>query len=116
MPENCCTFIAYLVYFYDNGLCLDFWHFLDINDWLVLGWQTFDKLEKQTKIFQFSDSPTLVIVKFLTVFKNSNMANALTLLRQFTIDGKHIEEREDHIIFGEFSWKKDSLTNFVKYS
>ena len=44
------------------------------------------------------------------------MANALTLLRQFTIDGKHVEEREDHIIFGEFSWKKDSLTNFVKYS
>jgi len=44
------------------------------------------------------------------------MADALTLLRQFTIDGKHIEERDDHIIFGEFSWKIDSLTNFVIYS
>ena len=44
------------------------------------------------------------------------MADALTLLRQFTIDGKNIEERDDHIIFGEFSWKIDSLTNFVIYS
>ena len=45
------------MYFYDNGLCLDFWHFLDINDWLVLGWQTFDKLEKQTKIFSVFRQP-----------------------------------------------------------
>ena len=44
------------------------------------------------------------------------MADSLSLLRQFTIDGKPIEERDDRIIFGEFSWKIDSLTNFVIYS
>ena len=44
------------------------------------------------------------------------MADSLSLLRQFTIEGKHIEEREDAIIFNEFSWLKTSLTNFVIYS
>ena len=43
------------------------------------------------------------------------MADSLSLLRQFTIDEKHIEEREDQIIFNEFSWNKDSLTNFISY-
>jgi len=44
------------------------------------------------------------------------MADSLTLLRQYTIDGKPIEERDDHIIFGEFSWPANSLTNFIIYS
>jgi len=44
------------------------------------------------------------------------MADSLSLLRQFTIEGKNIEEREDQIIFNEFSWNKDSLTNFISYS
>jgi len=44
------------------------------------------------------------------------MADSLSLLRQFTIEGKHIEERDDQIIFNEFSWNKDSLTNFISYS
>jgi len=44
------------------------------------------------------------------------MADSLSLLRQFTIDEKNIEEREDQIIFNEFSWNKDSLTNFISYS
>ena len=39
--------------------------------------------------------------------------SALTLLRQFTIDNKHIEERDDQIIFDDLSWNKDSLTNFM---
>ena len=43
------------------------------------------------------------------------MADSLSLLRQFTIDEKNIEEREDQIIFNEFSWNKDSLTNFISY-
>ena len=39
--------------------------------------------------------------------------SALSLLRQFTIDKKHIEERDDQIIFNDLSWNKDSLTNFM---
>ena len=39
--------------------------------------------------------------------------SALSLLRQFTIDEKHIEERDDQIIFNDLSWNKDSLTNFM---
>jgi hypothetical protein len=39
--------------------------------------------------------------------------SALSLLRQFTIDKKHIEELDDQIIFDDLSWKKDSLTNFM---
>ena len=41
------------------------------------------------------------------------MVDPLSLLRQFTIDEKNIEERDDQIIFNEFSWNKDSLTNFI---
>jgi len=44
------------------------------------------------------------------------MADSLSLLRQFTIDEKHIDERDDQIIFNEFAWNKDSLTNFISYS
>ena len=39
--------------------------------------------------------------------------SALSLLRQFTIDEKHIEERDNQIIFNDLSWNKDSLTNFM---
>ena len=43
------------------------------------------------------------------------MADSLSLLRQYTIDGKTIEERDGHVVFGEFSWPATSLTNFVCY-
>lgn len=43
------------------------------------------------------------------------MADPLSLLRQYTIEGKQIEEREGHIIFGEFSWPKTVHTNFRIY-
>ena len=44
------------------------------------------------------------------------MADSLSLLRQFTIEDKPIEERDDQIIFNEFAWNKNSLTNFISYS
>ena len=44
------------------------------------------------------------------------MADSLSLLRQITIEDKPIEERDDQIIFNEFSWNKNSLTNFISYS
>jgi len=37
----------------------------------------------------------------------------LSLLRQFNINRKTIVERDNHIIFGEFSWPKTVKTNYV---
>ena len=45
--------------------------------------------------------------------ENDGLVSALSLLRQFTIDEKHIEERDDQIIFNDLSWNKDSHTNFM---
>ncbi|GAB0095830.1 CDC73 [Sergentomyia squamirostris] len=43
------------------------------------------------------------------------MADPLSLLRQYNINKKEIIEREGQIIFGEFSWRKDVKTNYLKY-
>ena len=49
------------------------------------------------------------------------MADPLSLLRQFNINRKTIVERDNHIIFGEFSWPKTVseksrfLFQFVKF-
>jgi hypothetical protein len=43
------------------------------------------------------------------------MADPLSLLRSYTIAQKGIEERGDHIVFGEFSWPKGVQTNFRIY-
>lgn len=44
-----------------------------------------------------------------------NMADPLSLLRDFHIKGKPIKAKDDLIIFGDIAFKKDSKTNFVKY-
>ena len=41
------------------------------------------------------------------------MADPLSLLRQFNMQRKTIVERDNHIIFGEFSWPKTVKTNYV---
>ncbi|XP_008486294.1 parafibromin-like, partial [Diaphorina citri] len=43
------------------------------------------------------------------------MADPLSLLRQYNINKKEIIERENQIIFGEFSWPKDVNTNYLHY-
>ncbi|XP_022218858.2 parafibromin [Drosophila obscura] len=43
------------------------------------------------------------------------MADPLSLLRQYNINKKEIIERENQIIFGEFSWPKSVKTNYLKY-
>jgi parafibromin len=43
------------------------------------------------------------------------MADPLSLLRSYTIANKPIEERDGHILFGEFSWPKGVQTNFRIY-
>ena len=41
------------------------------------------------------------------------MADPLSLLRQYNIQRKQIIERENTLIFGEFSWPKTVKTNYV---
>jgi len=43
------------------------------------------------------------------------MADPLSLLRQFSMQRKTIVERDNHIIFGEFSWPKTVKTNYVQW-
>ncbi|XP_057341546.1 parafibromin-like [Microplitis mediator] len=43
------------------------------------------------------------------------MANPLSLLRQYNVNKKEIIERENQIIFGEFSWPKNVKTNYLTY-
>jgi len=43
------------------------------------------------------------------------MADPLSLLRQFSMQRKQIIERDNNIIFGEFSWPKTVKTNYVIY-
>jgi len=43
------------------------------------------------------------------------MADPLSLLRQYSMQRKQIIERDNNIIFGEFSWPKTVKTNYVIY-
>ncbi|XP_041480918.1 parafibromin-like [Lytechinus variegatus] len=43
------------------------------------------------------------------------MADVLSLLRVYHSQNKVITERNDDVIFGEFSWPKDTKTNYVTY-
>ncbi|KAJ9591699.1 hypothetical protein L9F63_001786 [Diploptera punctata] len=43
------------------------------------------------------------------------MADPLTLLRQYNISKREIIERDNQIIFGEFSWPKNVKTNYLMW-
>ncbi|KAJ8038891.1 Parafibromin [Holothuria leucospilota] len=43
------------------------------------------------------------------------MADVLSILRQYNINKKKIIEKDDQVLFGEFSWPKDAKTNYVIY-
>ncbi|XP_071450459.1 parafibromin [Hetaerina americana] len=43
------------------------------------------------------------------------MADPLSLLRQYNVNKKEIIERDNQIIFGEFSWPKTVKTNYLTY-
>lgn len=43
------------------------------------------------------------------------MADPLTLLRQFNINKRDVAEKDDQIIFGEFSYLKNVKTNYMVY-
>ncbi|XP_028164362.1 parafibromin [Ostrinia furnacalis] len=43
------------------------------------------------------------------------MADPLSLLRQYNVNKKEIIERDNQIIFGEFSWPKNVKTNYLMY-
>ena len=43
------------------------------------------------------------------------MADPLSLLRQYSMQRKQIIERDNNIMFGEFSWPKTVKTNYIIY-
>lgn len=43
------------------------------------------------------------------------MADPLSILRQYNVNKKEIIERDNNIIFGEFSWPKTVKTNYLMY-
>ena len=46
--------------------------------------------------------------------KDLNFAmDVLSHLRQYITNEKEIDEKDDHIIFGEFAWPKTTKTNYV---
>ncbi|XP_045582746.1 parafibromin isoform X2 [Procambarus clarkii] len=44
-----------------------------------------------------------------------NMADPLSILRQYNVNKKEIITKGDNIIFGEFSWPKTVKTNYLVY-
>ena len=66
------------------------------------------------KIIDTTTQPSLCCLRYSNSWKSccfaeesgSKMADPLSLLRQFNINRKTIVERDNHIIFGEFSWPK----------
>ncbi|BES93455.1 unnamed protein product [Nesidiocoris tenuis] len=44
------------------------------------------------------------------------MADPLSILRQYNVNKKEIIEKDNQIIFGEFSWPKNVKTNYLMYS
>jgi len=43
------------------------------------------------------------------------MADPLSILRQYTINGKEAVEKGENIIIGEFAWRKNVKTNYMVY-
>lgn len=43
------------------------------------------------------------------------MADALSILRQYTVEKKDIIELDDQVIFGDFAWPKTAKTNYLIY-
>ncbi|KAF6205400.1 hypothetical protein GE061_019572 [Apolygus lucorum] len=44
------------------------------------------------------------------------MADPLSILRQYNVSKKEIVERDNQLIFGEFSWPKNVKTNYLMYT
>ena len=61
--------------------------------------------------FRIGDEDSATVNKLCCFAESpSKMADPLSLLRQFNINRKTIVERDNHIIFGEFSWPKTVRT------
>ena len=43
------------------------------------------------------------------------MADVLSILRQFNTNKKEIIDKDDQVVFGEFSWPKNAKTNYTIY-
>ena len=47
--------------------------------------------------------------------KSGIMADVLSILRQFNTNKKEIIDKDDQVVFGEFSWPKNAKTNYTIY-
>lgn len=43
------------------------------------------------------------------------MADVLSVIREYNVSKKDIEEREGLLVFGNKAWKKTAKTNYVAY-
>ena len=46
---------------------------------------------------------------------NSTMADVLSVIREYNVSKKDIEERDELVVFGNKAWKKTAKTNYVAY-
>ena len=51
----------------------------------------------------------------LVCAKRSQMADCLTLLRQYNLQKKEIVERDGLIIFDQTAWPRNAKTNYLSY-
>lgn len=49
----------------------------------------------------------------LTTQRRAEMADVLSVLRQYNMKKKEIVAKGDEVIFGEFSWPKNVKTNYI---
>ena len=84
-------------------ICLKLFKYLNFRTATALTPCCFKIIETESgvKIQQHYKKPPCFAESFI-----SKMADPLSLLRQFNINRKTIVERDNHIIFGEFSWPK----------
>lgn len=43
------------------------------------------------------------------------MADVLSVVREYHVNKKDIEERDDIVVFGDQAWNKTAKTNYVAY-
>ena len=44
-----------------------------------------------------------------------DMADALTVIRQYNVEKKDVVQRDEQVIFGDFAWPSNTKTNYLIY-
>ena len=45
----------------------------------------------------------------------TDMADALTVIRQYNVEKKDVVQRDEQVIFGDFAWPSNTKTNYLIY-